>query len=146
MKIVITCIDGSVQVMTVINGANVNECLEKWADVNQDKYESHREMSDDAIPSDREFREAWADTTPEPVIDICMEKARGIHLSRIRAKRNAELAKLDIDATKAQDIGDDVELAQVRARKQELRDFPEIIAPALQAAETIEELKLIVLT
>ncbi len=140
MKTVIKCIDGNVHVMTLINDANAGECIEKWKSVHDGLYVSHREMSEDAIPSGREFREAWTDTTPEPVIDICMVKARDIHLSRIRLKRNAELAKLDIDAMKAQDTGDDVKLAQVRARKQELRDIPQTILPNIEAAVTVEAL------
>ena len=100
-------------------------------------------MPDDAIPEDRTFRDAWADTTPELVIDIDMVKARDIHLERIRVKRNAELSKLDVQATKAQDIGDAETLAQIRARKQELRDLPVTLAPTLASAASVDALKAI---
>ena len=143
MKTVIKCIDGSVAVMTLVEGADLLKALRKWGDVNPGKYFSHRNMEDDAIPKDREFREAWADTTPELVIDFDMVKARAIHLGRIRVKRNAKLALLDIEAIKAQDMGLVDKLAQIRVEKQTLRDLPQTIQADLDAAKTVEELKAI---
>lgn len=143
MKTIIKCTDGSVSVMTLVAGANEAEALEKWKLVNQNTYVSHRQMPDDAIPLDRTFRDAWADTTPELIIDIDMAKARNIHLERIRIKRNAELSKLDIQATKAQDVGDAETLTQIKARKQELRDLPSILAPTLASAASVDALKAI---
>ena len=142
MKIVIKTTDG-VQIMTLVGDSDVGEALSKWGDLHPNKYISHREMPDDAIPEDRTFRDAWADTTPELVIDIDMVKARDIHLERIRVKRNAELSKLDVQATKAQDIGDAETLAQIRARKQELRDLPVTLAPTLASAASVDALKAI---
>jgi len=129
--------------MTLVAGANEAEALEKWKLVNPDVYISHRQMPDDAIPTDRTFRNAWADITPELTIDIDMVKARDIHLNSIRIKRNAELSKLDIQATKAQDIGDAETLTQIRARKQELRDLPVTLAPTLASAASVDALKAI---
>jgi len=100
-------------------------------------------MLDSAIPTDRTFRDAWADTTPELTIDVDMGKARDIHLESIRIKRNAELSKLDIQATKAQDIGDVDALTQIRVRKQELRDLPVTLAPSLASAVSVDALKAI---
>jgi hypothetical protein len=143
MKIVIKKAGGGVAIMTVVGDADVAECLEKFKAVNPGMYVSHREMPDEAIPADRTFRDAWDDVTPEAVIDIDMEAARNIHLNRIRQVRNAELEKLDIEAIKAQDVEDAERLAEVRQRKQELRDLPETIAPQLSAATTTDELKAI---
>ena len=142
MKIVIKTTDG-VQIMTLVGDSNVTEALRKWNDLHPNKYISHREMPDDAIPTDRTFRDAWADTTPELIIDIDMAKARAIHLDSIRIKRNAELSKLDIQATKAQDVGDVDALTQIRARKQELRDLPVTLAPTLASAASVDALKAI---
>ena len=100
-------------------------------------------MPDSAIPTDRTFRNAWADTTPELTIDVDMAKARAIHLESIRIKRNAELSKLDVQATKAQDIGDTETLTQIRVRKQELRDLPATLAPTLASAASVDALKAI---
>ena len=142
MKIVIKTTDG-VQIMTLVGNSDVGEALSKWGDLHPNKYISHRSMPDDAIPSDRTFRDAWADTTPELTIDVDMAKARDIHLGRIRIKRNAELSKLDIQATKAQDIGDAETLTQIRTRKQELRDLPATLAPTLASAASVDALKAI---
>ena len=143
MKTVIKRVDGSVAIMTLVDGVDLDTAIGKWQQVHPNMYLSHREMPDDVIPTDRTFRDAWADTTPEVCIDIDMAKARDIHLERIRIKRNAELSKLDIQATKAQDIGDAVTLTQIRARKQELRDLPATLAPTLASALSVDALKAI---
>ena len=93
------------------------------------------------IPTDRTFRAAWVNTDSKLTID--MAKARNIHLQRIRIKRNTELSKLDVQATKAQDIGDAETLVQIRARKQELRDLPATLAPTLASAASVDALKAI---
>ena len=143
MKTIIKCTDGSVAIMTLVEGADLDTAISKWQQVHPNMYISHRETQDDAIPTDRTFRDAWADTTPEVCIDIDMAKARNIHLERIRIKRNAELAKLDVEAIKAQDMGNAETLAQIRARKQELRDLPATLAPTLASASSVDELKAI---
>ena len=142
MKIVIKTTEG-IQIMTLVGDSDLSDALRKWAEINPNQYISHREMPDDVIPTDRTFRDAWADTTPELTIDVDMAKARDIHLERIRIKRNAELSKLDVQATKAQDIGDAETLAQIRARKQELRDLPATLAPTLASALSVGALKAI---
>ena len=129
--------------MTLVNDADEAEAIEKWKLANPEKYVSHRQMPDSAIPTDRTFRDAWADTSPELTIDVDMAKARNIHLSRIREQRNVELAKLDVEAIKAQDMGNAETLAQIRTRKQELRDLPATLAPTLASAVSVDALKAI---
>ena len=143
MKTVIKCVDGSVAVMTLVDGADLSEALVKWGHVNPGKYLSHRSMPDESIPADREFRGAWTDTSAGLSIDIDMVKARAIHLNRIRTERNAELAALDIEQIKAQDQGRTEDGADLKAKKQILRDIPQTIAPSIESASTIEELKAI---
>jgi len=142
MKIVIKTHDG-VQIMTLLNNGDLTDSLNKWALMHPNQYISHREMPDEAIPTDRTFRNAWADITSELTIDIDMAKAREIHLDRIRIQRNSELSKLDVEVMKAQDIGDTEKLAQIRQRKQELRDLPTTLRPTLDAANSVDELKAI---
>lgn len=142
MKTVIKTTDG-IAIMNLVEGADFDDALLKWKLVNFGKYISHRDMPDEVIPTDRDFRNAWEDTTPDLVVDINMSKAREIHLKSIREKRNAELAKLDVQATKAQDIGDAETLTQIRTRKQELRDLPATLAPTLASAASVDALKAI---
>jgi CheY-like chemotaxis protein len=143
MKIVIKRTSGGVSIMTLINDSDEAESIRKWKLAHPEQYVSHRQMPDDAIPTDRTFRNAWADITPELIIDVDMTKARNIHLESIRIKRNAELAKLDIEAIKAQDMDNAETLAQIRARKQELRDLPATLAPTLASAASVDALKAI---
>jgi hypothetical protein len=75
MKTVIKLASGGVAIMSLVNGADEAEAIEKWKLANPEKYVSHRQMPDSAIPTDRTFRDAWADTTPELTIDIDMAKA-----------------------------------------------------------------------
>lgn len=143
MKTVIKLASGGVAIMTLVNGADEIQEIEKWKLSNPEQYVSHRQMPDNVIPTDRTFRNAWADITSELTIDVDMAKARDIHLESIRIKRNAELSKLDIQAIKAQDIGDTDALTQIRARKQELRDLPVTLAPILASAVSVDALKAI---
>lgn len=89
MKIVIKTSDGGVAIMTLIGNADANECIEKWKAVNPGKYVSHREMTDGAIPTDRTFRDAWCDVTPEAVIDIDPAKVKQIKRGGIVAQIEA---------------------------------------------------------
>lgn len=143
MKTIIKCADGSVAVMTLSSGSDVLQEIEKWRGTNPEKYISHRNMEDSAIPKDRTFRNAWSDTTPQLTIDVDMVKARKIHLDNIRTKRNFELSKLDIEGIKAQDADDAPTLIKIRDRKQQLRDLPETLNFSIESANSTDELKAI---
>ena len=100
-----------------------------------------------AVPTDPlsvSYRPAWAWETPDPVIDIDAEKARGIRLERLRARRDALLKALDVDELRA--VGDDESLKAVRDRKQRLRDAPKELAKRLSEASTLAEIDAISLT
>lgn len=67
---------------------------------------------------------AWKmDSDGRPKVN--MVKARGIQMDRIRVVRDAELARLDIDALRAVGTGDTVEQTAIEAKKQALRDIPQ---------------------
>jgi hypothetical protein len=147
-KIIFTRPDGGVSVVTpVINTFGEEEGFTEtqaeqraWDKLPTDAI-NPRWCAANEIPGDRDFRGAWTDNVSE--INIDMAKARNIHLQQIRVKRNLELAKLDIQATKAQDVGDAETLAQIRARKQEMRDLPATLAPTLASAVSADALKAI---
>lgn len=93
------------------------------------------------IPTDRTFRDAWQrDKTPSPdVVGIDMEKARTIHMDRIRERRNAKLQALDAPWMRAMGQGDSATASQVEGERQKLRDVPQRFD--LKKARTPDELK-----
>jgi hypothetical protein len=67
---------------------------------------------------------AWemnTDGTPR----VNMEKARRVHMDRIRTVRDAELVKLDVDSLRAIEAGDSPTQASIASKKQILRDIPQ---------------------
>ena len=80
------------------------------------------------LPGDRYFRDAWTMAGREVGVD--MEKARAIHMGRIRSARNRELTRLDIEQLKGVDVSVD---------KQRLRDLPATFD--LTRAATPDDLK-----
>lgn len=92
-------------------------------------------------PSDRKWRNAWRSENGR--VGICMDKARGICRDRLRAKRKPMLEALDAESLRAQEDGDAARLADIKARKQALRDAP--ANPKIDAATTLDELDAITL-
>ena len=74
-----------------------------------------------------------------PII-VNMTKARDIHMSKIRAVRNKQLASLDVPFMRAVETGDASELARIASEKQVLRDIPQTLD---LTTDTPEELKAI---
>ena len=72
-------------------------------------------------------------------IRVNMPKARGIHMDDIRAARNNELAKKDIEYMKALEAEDDSHKA-IAIEKQKLRDIPQTFDLTTEN-DTVEELK-----
>jgi hypothetical protein len=100
------------------------------------------------IPSDRSFRDAWQQH-PTQVVSVDMSKARAIHLTRLRAARNAKLNAMDAANTSvlkrvAAGSATDSErqtVAELELQKQILRDSPAGLD--LSRATTVDELKAI---
>lgn len=59
MKIVIVKTNGSVAIMSLVGDAGATECVNKWREIHGGEYVSHKVVSDDAIPTDRELRDSW---------------------------------------------------------------------------------------
>ncbi len=89
----------------------------------------------------REYRDAWDDVNGE--IQFNMRRARAIHISRIRSKRDKKLQALDIDYMIATEKGDSAAIRRIAEEKRVLRDLPATIQPKLDECKTIEELKAI---
>lgn len=93
----------------------------------------------DSVPADRTFRNAW--TVVGGVVVHDMDKCRDIQRDRIRQARVPVLAALDVEFMKAVEAGDTATQAEVAAKKQALRDLPDV--PSIDAAKTPEDLKAI---
>jgi hypothetical protein len=98
-----------------------------------------RSIKDEHIPPSREFRNAWCDLTPEPIVDFDFLKAKDIQLTRLRSKRDSLLDKYDKLMAKAVDMNDSVEQGILRTKKQELRDATEQLKDL--SPKSIEEIK-----
>ena len=81
-------------------------------------------FDDSIVIQDRYFRGAWTWNTPEPKVDIDLEKARSIHTDNLRLKRAPMLEKLDAAYMRADENGDTAEKMRITSEKQRLRDFP----------------------
>jgi hypothetical protein len=92
------------------------------------------------IPADRTYRDAWE--IGANVVSVDMPKARVIHMSRLRVKRNERLKQLDTDYLKADEDNDGQQKTAIKAKKQQLRDMPQTYD--LSTANTPEELKLMI--
>lgn len=96
-----------------------------------DKIVSYREIAASDIPADRSFREAWTDDFDTPTVDVHMERAKDIHMSRIRAARDKKLSKLDIEQLKGNDVS---------AQKKALRDLPDTIDLDVSTPEELKSI------
>lgn len=103
---------------------------------------AYRIVSDDEVPQDRTFRDAWADphlgkTRGALVHD--MEKSRALHLRRIREARAPVLDQLDRDWMRATGQGRTKAAEEIEALRQELRDATTSIG--IEKATTPDDLK-----
>ena len=96
-------------------------------------------VEEDAIIPDRTFRNAWEADSGS--IKVNMDKARGIHMDRIRQARDQRLEALDKETVQALGKKDDAKLAEIEAQKQVLRDIPQTLD--LSKAASPDELKII---
>lgn len=75
------------------------------------------------LPSGTGFRDAWRDNGVSVQVD--MERAREMHMDRIRKSRDTALKALDIDYMRTLEQGDTAAQQAIASEKQRLRDIPE---------------------
>lgn len=125
--------DRGLSIVTAAPKADIEKVL---GPLTQEQYEAHvmersvpdgainvKRITDENLPSTREFRDAWVDVTDDNNVNIDLAKAKEVKLAEVRAKRNAELEKLDKEFLVALEIGD--ALGPIKLRKQALRDSTE---------------------
>lgn len=128
-KYMITRADGGVSIMQLLDDKATPESeIAKWPEALRLSVVSVEPINIEAIPSDRTFRDAWCKAGGG--IGVSMNKARQVHMGRIREVRDRELAKLDVEQLKGRDV---------QAQKQKLRDIPQTFD--LTTAATPDELK-----
>jgi hypothetical protein len=148
LRIVIKRNDGGVSVMhptlflqEVIDAAPnhleeiIGAELAQWPPEDQAAVVSWRAVPDEAIPTDRTFRNAWVDDGKAVQHD--MPKARNIWRNKMRKARAPLLAGLDVEVMRALEQGKPT--TDIATRKQALRDVT--ADPAIEAAQTPEALK-----
>ena len=93
-------------------------------------------VEDDAIPSDRFFRNAWV--ANGAAVDVDLDKAKDIGHDMRRTKREAEFAPFDAIIMKQIPGNSAVE---AEASRQEIRFKYALIQDVIEAAETPDEIK-----
>ncbi len=121
MNIILKGRDGSVSIMTLVEGADKEEAIRKFKEAHAEgMYTDAFEMEEIEMPPSREFRDAWTLQGGKIVIDNT--KAKSIHLGRIRHARNLALEALDKEQLKC--MSNNVKLKEIDEKKQILRDLP----------------------
>jgi len=90
-----------------------------------------------AIPADREFRNAWQNTSG--VVSIPLAKAKAVTKDRLRIERAPLLAALDAEYLRADEEKDNAAKTEVARKKKLLRDITNLA----DSATTLAELKAI---
>ena len=93
-----------------------------------------RIVEDDAIPSDRTFRDAW-DFDDNGIISERVDKAKEIWKDKLRSDRKPLLEATDVQFMKALETGGDTAL--IAKEKQRLRDVTKLV----DSCNTIDEIK-----
>tara|TARA_R110002020_G_scaffold37893_1_gene114465 strand:+ start:1655 stop:2041 length:387 start_codon:yes stop_codon:yes gene_type:complete len=77
------------------------------------------------LPANWDYFNAWTPNFSGKAVEVDMEKARAIHMDKIRHVRAGEFAKEDVRFQIASDAKDALTLDAVRQRRTFLRDLPE---------------------
>ena len=130
MKYIYTRPDGGITLVCAAPKENIELILGNMTD---EEYIDHikdrsfpegntkwREITDNDIPQDYEFRDAWCDVTDDSKIDIDLVKAKEIKLTNLRQVRDLELKKTDQEFIVSLSKGEST--TDIEAKKQILRD------------------------
>jgi len=131
-RILFTNAEGGVSIVVPAPGATLEQCVSAVpAGV------SYEVVDVTDVPYDRTFRNAWkhdTSTSPEKVA-VYMPKAQAITHEKRRAKRAAEFAPLDVEATIPS------KAAAAEAARQAIRDKFDAVQAEIDAAVSVDELK-----
>lgn len=145
VKVAATMADGSMSIISIVVDDGLRVRIDPTVEYIDGIVRKHgdviswRLITDDDIPKDRTYRNAWKDNGAGK-IDHDMTKAKALHYELIRRERGAELSELDNEWMKFNGEGKKKEADEVEAKRKALRDITETLTPAVDAARTIEEL------
>lgn len=120
MQVLLKGKDGSVAIMTLVEGADIEDAVSKFKDSHPQGFYIDYFKFEGKLPKTREFRDAWAHNGKQVVIDSA--KASSIHLRRVRKIRDAALEQLDKQHLRYMSSPDKIK--EIEDKKQELRDLP----------------------
>lgn len=122
MRYAIRRFDGTVGIMQVVAGYDVkSEILKLIETEGKHAIIGYRPISDDQLPQDRTFRDAWTDDFDTENVDVHMDRAKEIHKNHWRQLRKPLLEASDIEFMKAFETGDS-KIDEIINRKNALRD------------------------
>ena len=98
-------------------------------------------VPEEYFSKEREYRGALRDTGKAHEVD--MPTARNIHRDKLREERAIVMPALDVAYLRADEAGDAKAKNNIAAQKQVLRDITH--HPGIEAAQTVEELRVITL-
>ncbi len=138
-RIVFKNLDGSCGIITPAENSGLS--IEEIAEKDVPEGLEYRIIDIDKLPTDRTFRNAWTDDNPTETIDVHMNKARIIHMARIRQARAQKFIDMGFPNKLHPELETGIISKETRDKLQTLRDIPQNLD--LSKASTPEELKAI---
>lgn len=139
MRIIFEQLDGSLSI--VIPAPDSGLTIEAVAAQAVPAGVPYRIVADDALPTDRTYRNAWEIASDQRTIVHNMDKAKTIHRDIMRSVRAERFKQLDVEYMRADERGPSgiADKQAIAAERQVLRDVTD--HPGIDAATTPEELK-----
>lgn len=107
-------------------------------------------LEENLIPQDRYFRDAWKFNAGNTALEVDMDKAKLIHLNKIRQARAPKFNSADVDFNKSlekvmaklvESMPNDVDVQELKAKIQQRNDLRDATLVDLSQAQTPDELK-----
>lgn len=133
-RIIYTAADGSLAV--IVPAPECGLTIEQIAAKDVPAGAAYEIVDVAAIPSDRTFRNAWE--RAGAAVSVSLPKAKGIAHDKRRAKRAAEFAPLDVEATIP------AKASAAEAARQAIRDKYAAIQANIDACASVDALKAVI--
>lgn len=113
----------------LLPGESEEDCLKRIAKL---KGGSVVKVGDKKVwPASTQYRSAWRYDPKKGKINVDLNVAIEHMVERIRFQRDGKLAELDVPSMRALEDGDTEKSAEIKERKQMLRDLPEVVRERL---------------